>query len=164
MLSYMRTQQDKNSPGDDKMKTIIVIAFLLGALVLSLPWPMMGSNTEPKQVNQNIYTNHPARHNTPTVSRAAKRNIAIIYARLKVKQEGWGNQEWRALYKLWTRESNWNAESDNSQSTAYGIPQILDLKPGTPYGVQVDRGIKYIKSRYGTPSKALEFHYKNGWY
>ena len=146
------------------MRTIIVIAFLLGTLVLSLPWSVITSNTEAKNTNQNTYTTHPARHHTSTASRSAKRNIAIIYARFKVKQEGWGNQEWRSLYKLWTRESNWNAESKNEHSTAYGIPQILDMKPGTPYVVQVDKGIEYIKSRYGTPSSALKFHYENGWY
>lgn len=164
MLSYMRAKQNENSSGDDKMRTIIVIAFLLGALVLSLPWSTISSNLEPKNTNQNSYTTHPARNHKLSVSRAAKRSTAIIYARFKVKQEGWSNKEWRSLYKLWVRESNWNPESKNEHSTAYGIPQILDMKPGTPYGEQVDKGIEYIKSRYGTPSEALKFHYKNGWY
>ena len=163
MLSYMRAQQNENNPGDDKMRIIIVTAFLLGTLVLSFPWTTL-MNNEPKKINQNVYTTHPARHQSVAISRSSKRGFAIIYAKFKVKQEGWSGKEWRALYKLWVRESNWNYDSKNKHSTAYGIPQILDLKPGTPYGEQIDRGIEYIKSRYGTPSEALKFHYENGWY
>jgi hypothetical protein len=38
------------------------------------------------------------------------------------------------------------------------------LAKDTPMVEQIDLGLKYIKHRYGTPSKALAFHNANGWY
>jgi hypothetical protein len=58
--------------------------------------------------------------------------------------------------KLWMKESKWNYKADNKHSTAFGIPQILDLKEKDPYR-QIDLGLKYIRYRYQTPCKAWEF-------
>jgi hypothetical protein len=58
--------------------------------------------------------------------------------------------------KLWMKESKWNYRADNKHSTAYGIPQILDLKEKDPYR-QIDLGLKYIRYRYGSACKAWEF-------
>jgi len=58
--------------------------------------------------------------------------------------------------KLWTAESKWNSKANNKNSTAYGIPQILDLKEKDPYR-QIDLGLKYIRYRYQTPCKAWAF-------
>ena len=58
--------------------------------------------------------------------------------------------------KLWMKESKWNAKANNKHSTAFGIPQILDLKEKDPYR-QIDLGLKYIRYRYQTPCKAWEF-------
>ena len=58
--------------------------------------------------------------------------------------------------KLWTAESKWNYKADNKHSTAYGIPQILDMKEKDPYR-QIDLGLKYIRYRYQTPCKAWAF-------
>lgn len=79
-------------------------------------------------------------------------------------QEWQSYREWNALYKLWMNESKWDYKADNKKSTAYGIPQILDLPQDTSVYDQIQLGIKYIKHRYGTPTKALAFHNKNGWY
>ena len=90
----------------------------------------------------------------------------------RAKKEGkvlamseWKSQrEWNALYILWMRESKWDYTADNKHSTAYGIPQILDMPTDTSFIEQIQLGIKYIKYRYGTPSNALAFHNRNGWY
>ena len=58
--------------------------------------------------------------------------------------------------KLWMKESKWNAKANNKHSTAFGIPQILDLKEKDPYR-QIDAGLKYIRYRYQTPCKAWAF-------
>jgi len=58
--------------------------------------------------------------------------------------------------KLWMKESKWNSKANNKNSTAYGIPQILDLKETNPYR-QIDLGLKYIRYRYQTPCKAWAF-------
>jgi hypothetical protein len=58
--------------------------------------------------------------------------------------------------QLWMKESKWNYKADNKHSTAFGIPQILDLKEKNPYR-QIDAGLKYIRYRYQTPCKAWAF-------
>ena len=58
--------------------------------------------------------------------------------------------------KLWMKESKWNYKANNKNSTAYGIPQILDMKEQNPYR-QIDLGLKYIRYRYGSACKAWEF-------
>lgn len=76
----------------------------------------------------------------------------------------WGKKEWRCLWELWHRESRWKPTANNPKSTAYGIPQILNLDEDTNGYKQVDLGIKYIVHRYNTPCKALQYHIKRGWY
>lgn len=79
-------------------------------------------------------------------------------------QEWQSHREWNALYDLWMRESKWDYTADNPKSTAFGIPQILDMPTDTSVYDQIQLGIKYIKHRYGTPTNALAFHNRNNWY
>jgi len=72
-------------------------------------------------------------------------------------------KEFRCLNKLWSKESRWNHEADNPQSSAYGIPQLLKMTETDPLK-QVDLGIKYIKHRYDNACKAWSFHKKRNWY
>ena len=75
---------------------------------------------------------------------------------------------WRPKYQfryvnwLWDRESSWNVYATNPYSGAYGIPQAV---PGskmasagprwqTSARTQIRWGLRYIKSRYGKPSRA----------
>lgn len=85
-------------------------------------------------------------------------------ARGKVLSIYRSNSEWKSLYKLWDRESRWDYQADNPRSSAYGIPQMLLMPEDTPMTRQIDLGLKYIKARYGTPSRALAFHNSHGWY
>jgi len=97
---------------------------------------------------------------TPSyIKKAAKR-----IARAKVLSIYRSNSEWKALRILWERESTWNYKSNNPDSTAYGIPQMLKMPEDTPMVRQIDLGLKYIKYRYGSPTKALAFHNSHGWY
>ena len=83
----------------------------------------------------------------------------------------WYNEQWSCLYKLWTKESNWNNHAQNPTSTAYGIAQFLDgtwastgyTKTSDPE-IQIKAGLKYIKNRYGTPCNAWNFSVNYGWY
>jgi hypothetical protein len=85
-------------------------------------------------------------------------------ARGKVLSMYRSNSEWKSLYRLWDRESRWDYQADNPRSSAYGIPQMLEMPEDTPMIKQIDLGLKYIKARYGTPSRALAFHNSHGWY
>lgn len=97
-----------------------------------------------------------------TISQSKK--FAKLYAKMRVEQLGWANKEWSALLSLWTRESRWDYTADNPTSSAYGIPQMLNMPEDTPLTEQVDLGLKYIKKRYKTPTLALKHHDRKGWY
>lgn len=98
------------------------------------------------------------------LSVSESKKFAKRYAQAKIKQVGWNDKEWKALLTLWTRESRWDYTADNPKSTAYGIPQMLNMPEDTPLIKQVDLGVKYIQKRYKTPTLALKHHDRKGWY
>jgi resuscitation-promoting factor RpfB len=87
------------------------------------------------------------------------RPLYLAYARARVPAD-----QWPCLRKLWQRESGWNPKADNPRSSAYGIPQMLRMKPGTPWRTQITRGLGYIDHRYGTPCAAWAHFGRKGWY
>ena len=60
-------------------------------------------------------------------------------------------------------ESKWNYRANNKRSSAYGIPQLLNMKERDPYK-QIDLGIKYINARYTTACNAYLFFKAKGYY
>jgi len=71
--------------------------------------------------------------------------------------------QWLCLDQLWGHESGWRANADNPDSSAYGIAQRLDETSHDP-DVQIDNGLAYIKSRYGSPCDAWAHWQRNRWY
>lgn len=94
------------------------------------------------------------------------KSLSKYYAKalISAQYEEWGLSEFRALKKLWGKESAWDHTADNPKSTAYGIPQLLKMKPNTPAPEQIARGLAYIQHRYGKPSIAWAHWRKHGWY
>jgi len=95
------------------------------------------------------------------------KSVSKYYAKalMAAQYEQWDTKsEFRALAKLWGKESAWDHTADNPKSTAYGIPQLLGLKTGTPAPEQIARGLAYIQHRYGKPSVAWAHWRKHGWY
>jgi hypothetical protein len=92
--------------------------------------------------------------------------MSKVYARgyMTTEYPSWGRAEWRALLKLWGKESAWNHLADNPNSTAYGIAQVLKTKEGTPAPLQIEKGLAYIEHRYDRPSAAWSHWRKHGWY
>ena len=98
--------------------------------------------------------------------------MAKAYARgyMNMMYPEWNRSEWKALDKLWTNESHWNPMAYNhdedrwTHKHAGGIPQMLNMKPGTPAPQQVARGLSYIHARYGKPSVAWAHSRTHGWY
>lgn len=96
-------------------------------------------------------------------TRAAKelvRPVAMGY--------GWGSgSEWDAIVQLVQKESSWDPSAANPTTSARGLFQKMTSLHGpverTAAG-QAGWGLKYIKDRYGTPSRALAFHNRNNWY
>ncbi len=93
------------------------------------------------------------------------------FAQQVAPQFGWSGKELSAWYTLGMKESGWRNTAQNPTSTAYGIGQFLNstwagvgiAKTSDPY-LQVLAMARYIKNRYGSPSRALAFHYANNWY
>jgi len=98
------------------------------------------------------------------LSNSQSKDYAQRYAQEKLEKAGYDKKEWTSLKTLWNKESKWNHTAQNPKSSAYGIPQMLKMAPGTPIEKQIDLGMKYIEKRYKTPSLALEHHLKKGWY
>lgn len=83
-------------------------------------------------------------------------------------------EEWiEPTLELVARESSFNPSAKNPKSTARGLFQFLEGTRKNYGGDKVDwddpyqqalAGLKYIKDRYGTPEKALQFWDKNKWY
>jgi hypothetical protein len=100
------------------------------------------------------------------------RAAAKAYAASVLPGYGWGSDQFRCLDLLWTRESGWRANAYNASSGAYGIPQSL---PGskmasagadwrTNAATQIDWGLSYISSRYGSPCEAWAHSEAYNWY
>ena len=94
------------------------------------------------------------------------KSLSKSYAKalISAQYETWGHSEYKALLKLWGKESAWDHTADNPKSTAFGIPQILGMKPSTPAPEQIARGLAYIQHRYGKPSVAWAHWRKHKWY
>ena len=83
-------------------------------------------------------------------------------ARQMLGEFGWSQKQWPPLEKLWQRESGWNYKARNPSSGAYGIPQSLPASKMRSAGAdwrtnpatQIKWGLRYIKSRYGSPASA----------
>jgi hypothetical protein len=77
----------------------------------------------------------------------------------------WNRNEWKALKKLWTAESNWRHEAKNPKSTAYGIAQVLDTPDRIASPATSCAGAWRISSiGYERPSAAWAFHRSSYYY
>ncbi|WP_347031721.1 tape measure protein [Brevibacterium paucivorans] len=81
---------------------------------------------------------------------------------------GWGfGPQWDAIDWIVNRESSWNPRAANPTSSARGLFQKMTSIHGavesTPAG-QAMWGLKYIKSRYGSPTGAMSAWRRKGWY
>jgi len=84
---------------------------------------------------------------------------------------GWTDQ-FSCLDQLYVSESNWDPSAPNPSSGAYGIPQSLPADKMATAGAdwqtnpatQLEWGLDYIRSSYGTPRSAWYFKQANNWY
>ena len=94
------------------------------------------------------------------------------YAKERCNAYGWSDADFKALVALWYKESGWRVTAQNRSSGAYGIPQALPAKKMASagsdylsnYKTQIDWGLGYIKSRYGSPLSAWNHSQSKGWY
>lgn len=83
----------------------------------------------------------------------------------------WGNSQWKYFNELIDRESDWDNDAQNPNSTAFGLGQFLDSTwddvgcvKTSDAKTQIDCTIAYVEQRHKTPEKAIIFHDKNNWY
>jgi hypothetical protein len=114
-----------------------------------------------------------SRDGDPAVQLSMNSSTADIQAvtQARVLQRGWTKKDWQALVQLWDKESGWRPTADNPTSTAYGIPQaMMSAHPDMPADyktnpmTQIEWGLDYIASRYGSPSQAWAHSQRTGWY
>jgi hypothetical protein len=97
---------------------------------------------------------------------------AQAYARSRLSAYGWGPSQMGPLILLWNQESGWNRFARNPSSGAYGIPQALPPgkmgpaanPPTSSMAAQVNWGLGYIRSRYGSPANAWAHERAFNWY
>jgi colicin import membrane protein len=100
---------------------------------------------------------------TRKITTNASNADAIAYGRTR-NAEVFGEDQWPALFELWSRESGWKDTSINYSSGACGIPQFINGCTVGDHVSQINRGLVYIQNRYGTPAKAIAFHNAHHWY
>lgn len=114
-----------------------------------------------------------AKEYTKSKVRKVSSNAYQEYAHdLVINKYGWSENDFQCLVKLWNRESGWNPNAHNKSSGAHGIPQSLPASKMRSEGAdyytngytQIRWGLKYIKGRYGSPSKAWQYSQKHHWY
>ncbi len=95
------------------------------------------------------------------------------FAQKRLDAYGWDTPaQWECLLSLWTKESNWRPNAYNKTPVyqngeklhAGGIPQILGLDPDTTVENQIEKGLVYLESRYGSPCSAWRFWSSHFWY
>jgi hypothetical protein len=96
-------------------------------------------------------------------------NVYVMQAATIAAERGWIDEQWDALYSIWTNESHFNPMAVNRSSGACGIPQAYPCAklPGfAPLNAdaQIRWGLDYIAKRYGTPVSAWAYWRAHGSY
>jgi hypothetical protein len=143
------------------MNRVVVVS---AVLITSLGVPGI-AHAETRDLPRPSRAEAPARFGTVQYSQwYAQQAAAIRY--------GWGGKQFRALKWIWYHESGWNHKAVNRSSGATGIPQALPASKMATHGsdyrtnpeTQIDWGLDYIKTRYGSPLKAKKFWLSHNWY
>lgn len=161
--------------GEDGIKEVTYKAKFQNDIEIENTREVVSETIVKEAVDKIVQVKKVATSRASTASRAAVSGTVAeyqSYAYEKCMSYGWSESDFDCLVSLWNRESGWNPSSYNSRSGAYGIPQAL---PGskmasagsdylTNYKTQINWGLGYIKSRYGTPSAAWSHSQSRGWY
>lgn len=80
--------------------------------------------------------------------------------------------QYQAFSSIVEHESGWDVDATNPSSGAYGLVQALPASKMASAGsdwktsaeTQIEWGLDYMNSRYGSPVEAWNFWQANGWY
>jgi hypothetical protein len=155
--------------------TIALSAPAFAAAAIAVPAAIAGGSGEP---SSRAYTAATSATLLSTQAMAATRSHHLGRNREIAWQMMYNRFPWRPKYQfryvnwLWERESSWRVYAFNPYSGAYGIPQAV---PGskmasagshwrTSARTQIRWGLRYIRSRYGSPRRAWAHSCAYGWY
>ena len=159
-VTYAVVYVDGKVVGETKIKTVLVVAPVNRVRKI-------GTKAAPPSTSTSVVS---AGSSTPAI--VTSPDAAHQIARTLLLQRGWGQDQMNCLGPLWNHESGWRVTAGNS-SGAYGIPQALPGSKMASYGAdwrtdaktQIEWGLAYIASRYGTPCGAWSSWQANGgWY
>ena len=145
----------------------LVLAFNFAPMLTEAPAPVVAEAEAMEEEPPSTEPAAPAKTRTDFASdQEWNKHIVTIFG-----TAAFGEEQVPALLELVQKESSFQNNVKNKRSTAYGLFQFLDStwenygyeKTSDPI-TQTEAGVAYIKSRYGSPSNALEFHRQNGWY
>jgi resuscitation-promoting factor RpfB len=133
--------------------------------------PQLSLGTSGQLGNTTTSASNTSSAGAPTAKDEAA-NAALGQKMAAAQPYNWTGAQWTALNNIVMAESGWNATIKNPSSDAYGIPQAL---PGskmasagadwqTDPATQIAWMLEYIRSRYGTPVRAWQWHLAHGWY
>ncbi|MDQ1631044.1 MAG: hypothetical protein QOC80_1016 [Frankiaceae bacterium] len=107
---------------------------------------------------------------TALPAKAATGGSPKAIAQAQLASRGWSGQ-FSCLNSLWAKESGWSVSAANP-SGAYGIPQALPGSKMATVGsdwrtnpaTQIEWGLDYISSNYGSPCGAWAHSQSHNWY
>ena len=136
---------------------------------------LVAAPTSAKAVSASLTTAFNARRTvfSSEIARVSTMSLSVEAARkpmgakrfakeMMASEYGWGEEQYKCLNRLWTKESHWNYKAHNYRSGAHGIAQAL---PASKMAIisddwranpvtQIRWGLHYIELRYETPCKA----------
>jgi hypothetical protein len=120
----------------------------------------------PEEPLSTVVVESPKEGQQPKTQKERNKEIVRAYT-----VQYFGESEWPVIEKLVMKESGFNNNAQNKHSTAFGLFQFLDstwqgtgiAKTSDPIQ-QTEAGMIYIRNRYGSPTKAMQFHRINNWY
>jgi hypothetical protein len=138
-----------------------------------ISFPKLGAKLPGASQEATIAQNLPVGDTSPPSAKDEHANYLLAMDLMSKPPYNWSSENQKAaLNNVVMAESGWNEKAENPGSGAYGIPQAL---PGskmasagkdwqTDARTQIRWMLEYIRSRYGTPEAAWQFHLAHGWY
>jgi hypothetical protein len=172
-LRYKENKDYEKLVWRNRLLGTAVLGALAGAiLTISI---FRATHTSPEAVNdvfevQEVIAQEPSPTPTP---KPVRKYTHYNYTRMPRYQDimlGLQNRyvEFEDAAELIAREASFNPSAINPTSGACGLPQALPCSKMdcdlTDIDCQLDWQKDYIAGRYGTVTKALQFHDINGWY
>jgi uncharacterized protein YabE (DUF348 family) len=145
--------------GHDGAKVITFVAYEVNGVEIART--VLAESVVSPAVAQVVRVGTSSAPTAPPVEAGTSRAIGhdLLIAR------GWDETQWACLDALWSRESGWRVNAQNSSSGAYGIPQAYPGSKMATVGAdwqtnpstQITWGLNYITGRYGTPCDAWAY-------